>query len=228
MKYKNPLIVAVTGGMGSGQSSVCSFFEEWGGKVISADREAKNAINGNKDLQSDLKKVFGADIFDRHRRLNTKRLAERAFKDDLQTRKLNRLVHPRMVEILIEKMEKARFSGKYPIIVIDAALIFEISIERNFDYIVVVNASLHNRQKRVYLRDKISQKDFNDRAAKQIDLKDKVEWADYVITNNSSLDDLKIASQGVFNKLLAIHKSQGKPARSKQKRREYGQKTIKS
>ncbi len=218
MKYKNPLIIAVTGGMGSGQSSVCSFFEEQGAKIINADTEAKNAIKRNKVLQEDIKKVFGRDTFDRKGRLNTKRLAELAFKDELQTRKLNQLVHPRMVEILIEKMEKARFSGKYPIIVIDAALVYEISIERNFDYIVVVNSPVSQRQKRVFLRDKISRKDFNDRVNKQIDLADKVKWADYVINNNSTLDKLKEASQDVYSKILAIQGSQVKPVRQKQRR----------
>ena len=221
MKYKNPLIIGVTGGMGSGQSTVCSFFEERGAKVINADIEAKNVIKRNKALQSDLKKVFGADIFDRNRRLNTKRLAELAFKDELSTRKLNLLVHPRMVEILVEKMEKARFSGKYPIIVIDAALIFEISIERNFDYIVVVNAPARQRQQRVFQRDKISRKDFNDRVDKQIALEDKVEWGDFVIDNNSTIDALKAASQEVYNKLLEIQKSHDKPVRPQKRRRSH-------
>ncbi|KAA3617760.1 MAG: dephospho-CoA kinase [Calditrichaeota bacterium] len=218
MKYRNPLVIGVTGGMGSGQSSVCSFFEEWGAKVINADDEAKNAIKMNKVLQSDLKKAFGADIFDRKRKLNTKRLAELAFKDELQTRKLNQLVHPRMVENLIEKMEKARFSGKYPLIIIDAALIFEISIERNFDHIVVVNAPVGQRQKRVVVRDKISRKDFYDRVNKQIKLEDKVSWGDFVINNNTSLEDLKMNSQKVYNKLLDIQKAQEKPVRSKRRR----------
>ncbi len=218
MKYRNPLIIGVTGGMGSGQSAVCTFFEEWGAKVINADIEAKNVIKRNKVLQSDLKKVFGADIFDKSRRLNTKRLAELAFKDELQTRKLNQLVHPRMVESLVEKMEKSRFSGKYPMIVIDAALIFEISIERNFDFIVVVNSTISQRQKRVFQRDKISRKDFNDRVDKQIDLADKVKWADYVINNNSTIDDLKVAAQDTYNKLMTIQKSHDKQAKPKRRR----------
>jgi dephospho-CoA kinase len=219
MKYRNPLIIGVTGGMGSGQSSACRVFEELGAHVINADIEAKNVIKRNRALQSDLKKVFGADIFDQNRRLNTKRLAAIAFKDELSTRKLNQLVHPRMVEVLVEKMEKARFSGKYPIIIIDAALIFEISIERNFDYIVVVNAPINHRQKRVYQRDKTPRKDFNARVDKQIDLGDKVKWADFVIENKTTLDDLKKNSEEVFNKLMEIQKGQEKPVKAKPKRR---------
>ncbi len=103
-------------------------------------------------------------------------------------------------------------------IVIDAALIFEISIERNFDFIVVVNSTISQRQKRVFQRDKISRKDFNDRVDKQIDLADKVKWADYVINNNSTIDDLKVAAQDTYNKLMTIQKSHDKQAKPKRRR----------
>lgn len=202
MKYKEPLIIAVTGGMGSGQSSVCNFFEEWGCMVLNADIEAKRVIQRNLALQSDLKKTFGKDIFFKNRRLNAKRLAEIAFSDELQTRKLNQLVHPRMVESIIEKMEKARFSGKYPIIIVDAALVYEISIERNFDYVIVVNAPLAMRQKRVFERDNITRKEFNDRINKQIRLEEKVKWADFVIENKQSPEELKINTKKVFEILM--------------------------
>lgn len=206
MRYRNPLIIGITGGMGSGQSSACKFFEEFGCKVINADIEAKNVIQYNKILQSDLKNAFGMDIFFRNGKLNTKRLAELAFHDEISTRKLNQLVHPRMVESLIEKMEKARFSGKYPMIVIDAALIFEISIERNFDFVIVVSAPINIRQKRVFERDKISRNEFNDRVSKQIPLEDKVKWADFVIDNNGSLEDMAKSTRVIFEKLMKNNK----------------------
>ena len=120
-KYNNPLVIGVTGGIGSGQSTVCSFLERWHCKVINADQKAKQVIKRDKGLQSDLKKTFGADVFSGNNKLNTKRLAELAFSNEIQTQKLNQLVHPRMVEILVEDMERARFSGKFPIIIIDAA-----------------------------------------------------------------------------------------------------------
>lgn len=206
MQYNNPVILGITGGMGSGQSTVCKFFEEWGCKVINADIEAKKVIQRNRALQSDLKKAFGADIFYKDHRLNTKRLAELAFRDELQTRKLNQLVHPRMVESIIEEMERARFSGKYPMIVIDAALIYEISIEHNFDYIVVVDAPVRIRQQRVFERDKLSRKEFYDRVSKQLPLEDKAKWADFVIDNKSSFDELKASSEKVFKKLMPVQK----------------------
>ncbi len=204
-RYKNPLIVGVTGGLGSGQSTVAKLMEKGNAKVISADEMAKQAIAKNKSLQRDLMKVFGDDIFDKGK-LNRALLAERAFKDITETRKLNQLVHPRMVENIIDAMEKARFSGRYPLIIIDAALIYEISIERNFDAIIVVTASIPNREKRVKERDGMSRQQFRERANKQIPLKDKAAWADFVIENNGTLDELEEKTRQVYKKLMEMQK----------------------
>ncbi|HID40441.1 MAG TPA: dephospho-CoA kinase [Calditrichaeota bacterium] len=209
-KIKNPLVIAVTGGIGSGQSTVCSFFEEWKCKVINADQKAKEVIRKDRKLQQELKQVFGNDIFFKSRELNTKRLAELAFKDELQTLRLNQLVHPRMVESLIEEMERARFSQKYPLIIIDAALVYEISIEQMFDYIVVVNAPTQLRSKRVGERDRMTKKQFSERVSKQIPLQDKVKWADFVIENDGTLEELKERTRKVYEKLMELQKKQAR------------------
>ena len=209
-RYKNPLIVAVTGGIGSGQSTVCSFFKEWHCKVINADVKAKEVIQHDRKLQNELKLAFDRSIFRKDRTLDTKRLAELAFKDEISTQKLNQLVHPRMVESLVEEMEQARFSGKYPIIIIDAALIYEISIENMFDAVIVVDAPVRLREKRVMERDSMTRNEFRSRLDKQIPLEDKVSWADYVIKNDGTVDNLKQKSRTIFNLLMQDHKSLSK------------------
>ncbi|HEM49157.1 MAG TPA: dephospho-CoA kinase [Caldithrix sp.] len=209
-RYKNPLIVAVTGGIGSGQSTVCSFLKEWRCKVINADNKAKEVIQHDRKLQNELKSAFDRSIFRKDRTLDTKRLAEFAFKDEISTQKLNQLVHPRMVESLVEEMEQARFSGKYPIIVIDAALIYEISIENMFDAVIVVDAPVRLRERRVMERDKMTRNEFRSRLDKQIPLDDKVSWADYVIKNDGTIDNLKQKTRTIFNLLMQDHKTLAK------------------
>lgn len=209
-RYDNPLVIAVTGGIGSGQSTVCSFFKEWNCKVINADKKAKDVIRRNLELQKELQKLFGKEIIE-NRRLNTKLLAERAFKDELSIQKLNQQVHPRMVASLVEEMENARFSKKYPILIIDAALIYEISIEQMFDAVIVVNAPLTFRSQRVCQRDNMTKKHFKERADKQIPLEEKVKWADYVIENTGSLEELKTEAQKIYKKLMnRLHSSERK------------------
>jgi dephospho-CoA kinase len=200
-KYNNSLIVAVTGGIGSGQSTVCSFFSKWGCKIIDADRTAKQVIMKNKKVQKELIRTFGREIFDRNYKLNKSALAEIAFRNEMETQKLNKIVHPHMVELLIEGMEKARFSKKYPLVLVDAALIYEVSIEQMFDFVVVVDAPYINRMQRVKKRDDMNRRQFNERLSKQIPLKEKVAWADYVIQNDADLDTLMSRTKYVFNEL---------------------------
>ena len=206
-RFKNPLIVAVTGGIGSGQSKVCEFFKDWQCKVINADNKAKEVIHRDRKLQNQLVAAFDKSIFRKDHSLDTKRLAQLAFKSEFSIQKLNQLVHPRMVESLVEEMEQARFSGKYPIILIDAALIFEISIENMFDAIIVVDAPVSIREKRVMERDGMTRQEFRSRLGKQIPLEEKVSWADYVIKNDGSLDNLKQKTRTIYNLLIQEQKA---------------------
>jgi len=206
--YRNPLIVGITGGIGSGQTTVCNFFEQWGCKIINADQKAKEVIQKDKGLQRELKATFGKEIFSANGKLDAKKLAERAFRNEEETLKLNQLVHPRMVEVLIEEMERSRFSGKFPVVVIDAALIYEISIEKMFDAVVVVNAPLIQRQKRVRERDSMGKKQLKERMDRQIPLEDKVKWADYVIENDGTFEELEKRSKKVFQALMRRYEKQ--------------------
>ena len=138
MKKRRPLVIAVTGGMGTGQSSVCQFLHYLGAKAINADKIAKREIENNAAVQKELKKTFGAKIFYPNGKLNRKLLARLAFADEAKTVRLNKIVHPQMVSRIIEIIESARDSGRYSMIVVDAALIFELSLENMFDAVVVV------------------------------------------------------------------------------------------
>ena len=202
-RYNNPKVIGVTGGIGSGQSTVCTRLQERGCRIIDVDKKAKQIINKDAALQRELKNVFGEKIFSPDGHLDRKKLAQIAFKNESSTLQLNQLVHPRMVAEVVEEMETARFSGKYPLIVIDAALIYEISIEQMFDAIIVVYASMENRIKRVMERDGLSRREILVRVRRQIPLDDKKQWADYVIENNGSVEDLRSKTDQIFDKLTA-------------------------
>jgi dephospho-CoA kinase len=202
-RYTNPKLVAVTGGIGSGQSTVCKRLYEQGCRIIDLDKKAKQIIQKDASLQRELKKVFGNEIFSPDGKLNRQLLGNLAFKEESKTRELNKLVHPRMVADVVEEMESARFSEKYPLIVIDAALIFEISIEQMFDAVIVAYASKDNRIKRVRERDDLKHAEILARIRRQIPLEDKRDWADYVVDNNGTIDDLIKQTDQIFKKLVS-------------------------
>ncbi len=209
-KYNNPLVVAVTGGIGSGQTTVSKLFDKWGAKVINADLKAKEIMQKDREIRRALKQTFGNNVFFRNGKLNTRLLAELAFKDELHTQKLNQIVHPRMVSYIVEEMEEARFSKRYPMVVIDAALVYEINIEQLFDAIVVVYAPIDERYRRVRQRDGMSKQEFFSRVDRQIPLEEKRKWADFVIDNSGSFEELEREARQVFEKLLRLQQKKEK------------------
>ncbi len=201
-KYKNPKVIGVSGGIGSGQSTVCEIFKKLGCKIISVDEKAKQVIQKNKTVQTEIKKEFGNKVFFRDGNLNRKLLASIVFNDENKTQTLNRIVHPRMVADVVEEMESARFSGRYPLIIVDAALIYEISIEKLFDSVIVVFSNQNQRIKRVVQRDNVQKEEVLARMDRQIPLAEKQKWADFVIDNRGEIADLEKQVQKVFDELV--------------------------
>lgn len=202
IKFNNPKVIGVTGGIGSGQSTVCEKFKRLGCKVINVDEKAKLVIQKNKTVQAEIKKEFGNKVFFRDGKLNRKLLASIVFEDENKTQTLNKIVHPRMVADVVEEMESARFSGRYPLIIVDAALIYEISIEKLFEAVIVVFSNQNQRVQRVVKRDNVKKEEVIARMNRQIPLAEKQKWADYVIDNRGEVSDLDKQVQKVFDELV--------------------------
>lgn len=199
-------LIGVTGGMGSGQSTVADFFRKWGAKIISADKIAHQVVNKNAEVRNDIKRLFGKKVYHRNGRLNRKLLGSIVFADESKVEKLNQIVHPRMVEQIVNEIESARDTRKFPFVVIDAALIFEIQLENIFDEIVVVSSKIANRISRVKERDGLEEHEIQNRIRKQIPLEEKVKWADHVIHNNGNLEQLETRTRKIYDKILGQKK----------------------
>jgi dephospho-CoA kinase len=209
MVYQNCVVVAVTGGMGCGQTTVCKFLEKMGARVINADKVAKLEIEHNDVIKKELKKDFGFRILYRNGQLNRKYLAKLAFSDPAKTTRLNRIVHPYMVGRIVTMIEEARDSRKHAVIAVDAALIYELSLEHMFDAVVVVSSRMPDRIERIRARDKLSENEIIDRINRQLPIEEKAKWADFVIRNNKDLELLEKNSRRLYHQLekLAQKKS---------------------
>jgi dephospho-CoA kinase len=173
------LKIGLTGGIGSGKTTVAKIFELLGVPVYYADEASKRLYHTNKELITALKKHFGEDVYTNDE-LNRSKLAAIVFNDPSKLELLNSLVHPLTIKDAQEWMEQQTT----PYIIKEAALLFEAGTSRDLDYIVGVSAPQHLRIKRVMDREKVSREEVLNRMNRQIDEEIKMMLCDFVIKNN--------------------------------------------
>jgi dephospho-CoA kinase len=228
MKGINSLIVGITGGMGCGQTTLAKFLEEQGAKIIYADSIAHRIVDSDTEVRKALIKAFGRNIYTRYGKLKRQMLGKIVFNDENRLRLLNKIVHPPMVGQIVEEIERARESGKYAIIGIDAALIFEANIEKMFDVIVVVASKMSNRVQRIKKRDDLPQKKIMERIRKQIPVDEKSKWADYVIQNDDNIVNLKSKAKILYDQLSGRGRQAKKSHSRKSKKTNEASRTRKN
>ena len=184
--------VGITGGIGSGKSTVSNIFKVLGIPVFDADSAAKQLMQNDESLKENLQKEFGNDVYI-NGQLNRKYLAEIVFKDTYKLEKLNAIVHPIAIEAGLQWAAKQTTAY----IVKEAALLFEAGSGFNLDYIIGVFAPQNLRIKRVMDRDAISKEEVVARIDKQIDETIKMKLCDFVIVNDEQ--------QMVIPQVLKLH-----------------------
>jgi len=188
MSKTKKIKVAITGNIGSGKSAFTKFISELGYPVISADDISKDILAGDSEIKSEVINNFGKQSFQGDK-INKKFLADVIFSDPKKLKKINSILHPR-VRKRIDSLSKEYFE-KNNIVFVEAALIFESKIEKLYDYVVLITASKDIRMERVTVAKKLSEADFDMRDSNQINEESKKKKADFIFSNNGSIDELK-------------------------------------
>ncbi len=175
------LSIGITGGMGSGKTTCCEIFTSLGVPVYNADMRGKFILQENAHAKEKLLNYFGKDIFDDKGILDRKKLAAIVFNNTEKLRILEGIVHPAVQEDFAD-FRRAHFTAKY--IVKEAALLYESGTYKDLDKIIVVDAPMEIRLKRIMERDGISSDEIMARIEKQWPDEKKLEMADYIIQND--------------------------------------------
>ncbi len=178
----NLLKVGVTGGIGSGKSTVCKMFMVLGIPVYDADSRAKILMAGDPVLIAAIKKAFGEEAYHRDGSVNRGYLSEKIFRDPEALQKMNRLVHPRVAGDF-ERWAVRQIGVPY--IIKEAALLFESGSYKMLDKVITVTAPESLRIRRVLLRDHHrTRKQVEEIIRNQMPERKKAEMADFVIIND--------------------------------------------
>ena len=192
MKKARPayLRVGVTGGIGSGKSTVCRHFETLGRTVLSADAIARTLTEEHKEIKAAIRRTFGEEVFASEGSLNRQKLAARVFSDPVELHKLNAIVHPHVFDYIERQLEVLPLEKKKPYVVIEAALIFESGMDERVDAVLVVHADEETRIARVMQRDGVTREEVLARMRFQMDVKDALERAHFVLHNDGTEAEL--------------------------------------
>ena len=176
------LKVGITGGIGSGKSTVAKIFNVLGIPIYNADDAAKRLMNDDPEIITNLQNLFGAGTYN-NGQLNRKYLSNIVFNNIEKLELLNSVVHPATIKDANEWM--ARQTSPYAIK--EAALIFESGAQQQLDCVIGVSSPLSFRIQRVMKRDNITREEIKARMEKQMDETQKMDLCDYVVINNDEL-----------------------------------------
>ena len=198
------LKIGITGGMGSGKSTVTSIIKEKGYPVISADEIVHILLKKGQDTYREVVKLFGETILDEEKNINRRLLAKVIFADDLLKDKLEAIIHGRVrekIEYIIAALEKEE--EKPLAIFVEVPLLFEVGWEKIFDRVWVVSATLQKQKERLLATGKYTEKEIMNRLAKQMPLSEKVKRANLILDNNNGISELSFrVEQGLHDLFL--------------------------
>lgn len=184
------LKIGVTGGIGSGKTSVCRIFESLGTPVLYADDIAKEISNYDPIVRRRITRLLGPAAYGQDGSYNREFVASRIFSDKKLQQRLNAIIHPE-----VEKELQRRFQDfeqkNAKMVVVEAALIYEAELDKQLDAVIVVDAGEGERIRRIVERDGATEKDIRKRISSQWPVSKKLAKAEYVIHNNGTHQDLE-------------------------------------
>lgn len=193
------MVIGVTGGMGCGKTTFSKLLSfELKAPIVDADKIAHEAYC-DKDIITKICETFGNDILDETNNINKTKLSNIVFSDSEKLSNLNKIIHPFVMNTIINEI--ASLSNNHKYIIVDIPLPIDEFIKLS-DFIITVWANLDVRIKRVMERTNLSESDVVNRIKKQMP-QDKYEaLADYIVYNNNSIDELKNKVKDISEKLI--------------------------
>ena len=193
-------MVGLTGGIGSGKSTVAKLFAERGAHVVDADVIAREVVEPGRSALEEIADHFGDWVLQDNGSLNRAVLAEVVFNDDTARAELERITHPRIHERILARLAELEAEGA-EIVVIDHPLLIETRQHEDLDSVIVVTAPEETRVRRLASFRGIDPEDARARIRAQVDDEVRISEADHVIDNSGDHDDLEYHVDAVWEEL---------------------------
>ncbi len=200
------VVIGLTGGVGTGKSTVAGMLKRRGAVVLDADRIAHDAIRPGRPAWRDVVRAFGPAVLRADRTVNRRCLAAVVFADPAKRRRLERIIHPRVMRTIRGELARLRRGGRTQAVVLDVPLLVEVGARRLADALVVVTASKATQRRRLAKKHGWSRREVDARSKAQWDLAAKVALADHVVDNSGSVQRTRTQVERLWNQLAAPSK----------------------
>ncbi|MCL5284123.1 MAG: dephospho-CoA kinase [Armatimonadetes bacterium] len=180
------MVIGVTGGLATGKSTVSAMFGDLGANVLSADSIAREVLAPNSPMVGQVAEAFGFQLIRADGTLDREQLARIIFSDSDARYRLNKMMHPPILERLRRQIEESLADNPDRHVVVEVPLLFELGMGNWFDKIVVVTCSERAEIARLFWRDGLNELEARMRIATQLPLAEKVRRADFVVHNEGA------------------------------------------
>lgn len=196
--------IGLTGGIGSGKSTVSNMLKNVGFKVIDADTIARDVLEKYPQILMTVKDEFGAGFFDWRGEFRRKEFGNHIFRFPKQRKKYEELIMPYILKEIEEELKHYKEVGE-KLVVLDAPTLVEQNLYRDMDYVIVVWVDSATQIERVKVRDKLTRDEAISRINAQFSLERKKDLANIVIDNSKNIESTKIQVDGVIEFLREIN-----------------------
>lgn len=183
-------IIGLTGGIGSGKSTIASWFREWHIPVIDGDMLAREAVNPGSPVLSILADAFGKEILSEEGTLKRRQLGQIVFQDKAKLSRLNQIMHPAIWHLVESRLKACKDAGE-KMAVLDMPLLIEAGWQSRVDSVWVVYVSTEVQISRVMKRDGLKRSQVMAIMQNQIPVEEKLSYADVIINNEGSEENTR-------------------------------------
>ncbi len=197
--------IGMTGGIGSGKNQVADIFNQLGFYTIDSDISSRKVMEKGEAAYEKIVSFFGSDILDENDNILRKKLGNIVFSDKAKLKTLENIVHPAIYEY--EKKERSKIYSKddKAVVITHAALIIESGSIDKYDALIVISCPDELQVERVMQRDNFSEEKARNIVAHQMPNEERLKYADFIIDNSSTLDDLYNEVKRVHNLITQIN-----------------------
>ena len=184
------IVIGLTGGIGSGKSTVSDILKEQGIPVVDGDLIAREVVEPHRPAYDEIVRVFGAEVLQQDGTLNRKRIGEIVFSDPEKLSMLNSITHKEIYRVILERLESLKETGT-SLVFLDVALLFETGFDQLTNWVWVVDAPDAVRVERIQKRDGLKEEEILKRIQSQMSRELRNTKGNLVLDNSKSREELK-------------------------------------